>query len=146
MEGIFLMWKTNLANERIGTIGENNFGSPMVVVEYKNKDDILVQFLEHNNKVHTRWRDFEYGKVKNPYDKTVYGVGYLGEGRYKSYMNGKETPQYSTWNRMMQRCYSKKLHERLHTYRGCSVDVNSYIHYILLQRTIQPHREYPTYT
>ena len=28
--------------------------------------------------------------IKCPYEKRVYGVGYLGEGRYKVFENGKK--------------------------------------------------------
>jgi hypothetical protein len=52
---------------------------------------------------------------------TVYGIGYIGKGKYKSKENGKNTHQYMTWREMIRRCYSEKYHERCPTYKGCSV-------------------------
>ena len=45
------------------------------------------------------------GKVHDPYTKTVYGVGYLGE-HDKTNKNHKQSLQL--WQNMMKRCYSTK--------------------------------------
>ena len=82
--------------ERLGEENYNNFGTLMKIVEYKNAKDIIVEFQdEHKIKIHTRYGDFKRGKIKNPYDKSVYGVGYVGEGKYKSRVNGKITEAYN---------------------------------------------------
>ena len=60
-------------------------------------------------------------KIRNPYDKTVYNIGCLGEGEYKSSINRERTPHYATWNAMLRRCYDVKLHKRKNTYIGCTV-------------------------
>lgn len=52
----------NLANERIGAINTNNYGSAMEVVEYKSNKDILVKF-QQGKPVHTSWACFLKGKV-----------------------------------------------------------------------------------
>ena len=36
-------------------------------------------------------------------------------------VNGKPIHSYTTWLGMMNRCYSEKVQEKQHTYRGCSV-------------------------
>lgn len=59
--------------------------------------------------------------MEYPYHPLVYGVGYIGEGKYKPTKNNRITKEYSTWNNMLKRCYNKKLQEKLHTYRGCTV-------------------------
>ena len=52
----------------------------------------------------------------------VYGVGYLGGNlELKTSYNGKKCLIYHTWLRMLERCYSKKLHERFPSYIGCEV-------------------------
>lgn len=55
--------------------------------------------------------------------RTVYGVGYLGEGVYKSRHNGKSTHQYNIWKHMIERCYDDKILEKFTTYKGCLVCV-----------------------
>lgn len=43
--------------------------------------------------------------MKDLYKKTVYDVGYVGEGDYKITFNNKRTPTSNTWKNMLQRCY-----------------------------------------
>lgn len=110
----------NLANERIGSISINKFGSIMKVMEYNNANDILVKF-EKGEPVHTTWDCFQIGEVKNPYDKSICGVGYLGKGDYKAKINSKDSIQYSVWKSMLQRCYDEELHKKHPTYKDCTV-------------------------
>jgi hypothetical protein len=110
----------NLIKERLGNTNKNKFGSIMKIVEYKGTDDIWVQF-ENGNKVHTTWKAFCKGDVKNVYDKSVYGTGYIGEGGYKTKINSKHTVQYSIWHGMLKRCYYEKDLMRNPTYRECSI-------------------------
>jgi hypothetical protein len=110
----------NLKEERTGMIRKNTYGSLMEVIEYTNSHDILVKF-DRGKPVHTQWNPFLKGEVRNVYDKTVCGVGYIGEGRYVAKINGKHTPQYEKWCSMLKRCYSEKLHNIQPTYIICSV-------------------------
>lgn len=43
------------------------------------------------------------------YKPTHWGVGYIGEGEYKTWCDGKHTPAYSTWKGILKRCYDNKL-------------------------------------
>lgn len=107
--------------ERVGTKGFNTLGSLMEVTEYNRYADIWVKFLDFGNLVHTDWNSFCKGNVRNPYDKSVYGIGYLGEGNYKTRTNKKETKMYKTWSGMFERCYSEKYQESHQYYVGCTV-------------------------
>jgi hypothetical protein len=80
-----------------------------------------VKFLEYGNTVHAPWKHFISGAVKNPYDKSVYEVGYLGEGKYKATINREMTSQYKVWRGMLQRCYDNKFHKKHPSYIGCTV-------------------------
>ena len=53
--------------------------------------------------------------------KKVFGVGVYEEGKYPGSINGKDTKEYKSWNHMLERCYSKKLHKRRPSYVGCTV-------------------------
>ena len=111
--------------EKINRTGEenyNSFGSKMVITKYNNKDDIDVYFPEYNwTFEHTRYGDFKKGKIKCVYESRTYGVGYLGEGKYKSKENGKKTKCYETWHSMLQRGYDDNFKRKRSTYKECEV-------------------------
>ena len=37
------------------------------------------------------------GNVKCPYEPSICGIGYIGEGEYKVSENGKQTKCYNVW-------------------------------------------------
>ena len=106
---------------KINRIGEkriNNFGSEMIIVEYRGCMNIDVYFPQYD------WtaKNIQYDKFKNsnircPYERRTCGIGYLGEGKYKVLENGKKTKVYDTWHNMLERCYS----EKYPTYKDCEV-------------------------
>jgi len=79
----------------------------MKIIRYGNCQDIDIEFLDehHYVKEHATYVNFKRGVVKNPYDKTVFGVGYMGVGKYKSKIDGKMTDEYEKWTGLIQRCY-----------------------------------------
>ena len=98
--------------DRIGEKRLNNFGSKMVIVGYRMNRDIDVYFPEYNwTARNVAYNNFKKGNIKCPYERRVYGVGYIGEGKYKSKENGKNTRVYDTWRDMLRRCYDEKLHK-----------------------------------
>ena len=108
--------------DRTGERGINNFGSEMVIVEYRKYSDIDVYFPQYNwTFKHSTYKEFKNGKIKCPYEKRTYGVGYIGEGKYKSRENGKEARVYKIWHGMLQRCYDEKCQEKNPTYKYCKV-------------------------
>mgnify|MGYP002672898694 CR=1 FL=1 len=108
--------------DRIGEKGINNFGSEVIIVEYRNRIDIDVYFPEYNwTFKKAKYGNFKRGTITCPYEKRVYGEGYIGEGDYTAWKNGKITKCYNTWHHMLRRCYDEKYHERQPTYIGCKV-------------------------
>ena len=111
---------------RIAKIGEeniNNFGSNMVIKEYRTNRDIDVYFPEYDWVAkNTRYDVFKNENIKCPYEPRTYGVGYIGEGEHKTRINGKKTKCYKTWQNILQRCYDTKCHEKHPTYIDCDMD------------------------
>lgn len=108
--------------DRIGETRLNNFGSQMVIVEYRNCIDIDVYFPKYDWIAKSiRYKNFKNGKVKCPYEPKVYNHGYIGEGKYRVSENGKATKCYVTWQSMLKRCYNKKYHKKEATYKNCEV-------------------------
>lgn len=107
---------------RLNEIGVNNSGERMTIIRYGGRNDIDVQFEDGTIIEHKQYNDFKNGKVKNPYFPSVYGVGFIGVGDYKtSDGNGKSTKCHRTWRNMHRRCYDPKLHEKQPTYENCTV-------------------------
>ena len=93
----------------VGEIGINNHGTRMKIVKVRNKSDIDIQFLDKNEyvKEHVQYKAFSLGQVKNPYDITVYGAGYLGVGKHKVSVDKIIANEYAAWASMIKRCYSE---------------------------------------
>ena len=109
--------------DRIGEENINNFGSKMIIVGYRKWNDVDVYFPEYNwTARNVQYNNFKNRQVKCPYEKIYYGIGYIGEGKYKVSENGKLTKCYKVWRNMLERCYDKKYHEKRPTYINCEVD------------------------
>lgn len=107
---------------RIGEKRINNFGSEMVIVEYRGALDIDVYFPEYNwTAKSVQYDNFKNGNIKCPYERRYYGIGYIGEGKYKVCKNGKMTKCYNAWHSMLQRCHDEKYHKKQPTYIDCEV-------------------------
>ena len=99
--------------DRIGEENTNSFGSKIVISEYRSAIDIDVYFPEYNWIFeHVQYDKFKKGNIKCPYEPRYYGVGYLGEGKYKVKENVKMTDGYDRWDDMLKRCYYPKYQER----------------------------------
>ena len=109
--------------DRTGEENVNTFGSKMVIVAYRGVLDIDIYFPKYNwTFEHAKYSNFKKGKVKCPYEKRYFGVGYLGEGKYKVSENRKLTDEFIIWYHMLQRCYDPKYHEKEPTYKDCTVE------------------------
>ena len=107
-------------NNRVGEESFNRFASRMVIIKYNNARDMIVMF-DNGYTTKTTYYEFKHGIVRNPYDKSVLGVGYLGEGIYKSKIEKVRTKEYMTWENMLRRCYDEKYHNNYPTYKECQI-------------------------
>lgn len=106
--------------QRLGEIKYNNQNCQMKIAEYNNSNNIIVEFQdEHKWKVHTDYRHFKNGNVKNPYNPSLYGAGIVG-AKYPMYLNNKHTKEYKTWNHIIERCFSEEYHNRYPTYKNAT--------------------------
>ena len=57
------------------------------------------------------------GGIRNPYHKSVCGIGYLGNRNNKINLDGKISNEYKTWSSMLNICYKNVKF----SYKGCTV-------------------------
>lgn len=106
---------------RKGEINKNRYGTKMEIVSYINSSNIIVRFLdEYKYETKTSYAEFKKGSVRNPYDRTIYDVGYIGDGKFCSSYNMR---LYNVWTDMIRRCYNPYLlnTNRYARYRDCLV-------------------------
>ena len=94
----------------------------MKIIEYRNAKDIDIYFPQYNwTFKHGRYSHFKEGSIICPYEKRFRGIGYLGEGKYKTRENNKETRCYHEWMKILQRCYDSSYQEKYPTYKDCII-------------------------
>lgn len=95
----------------------------MKIIKVLPEDKIIVQFqdsFKYEKEIH--YNNYKRGTVKNPYDKSIYGVGYLGIGKYEAHNeNGINTKVYDTWTNMIEICYSDNTRHNHLAYFDCTV-------------------------
>lgn len=93
--------------DRTGEESINSFGSKIIIKNYRSARSIDIYFPEYNYTVTNReYQEFKKGMVKCPYEKRLCGIGYIGDGKYKSKGNdGKKTKAYNEWSNIISRCY-----------------------------------------
>lgn len=113
--------RSNKQLSRLNLENINHQGSIMKIIEYNNATDIIVEFQDnYKTKVHTRYKHFIEGNVRNPYHPTIYGIGMIGN-KYPMSINGKDTKEYKAWCHILERCYSKIYHNKQPTYKKVRV-------------------------
>lgn len=101
---------------------KTNEGCTIKVIDYKDRHTVTIEFQdEFKYKTITTKQNIKKGQIKNPYKKTIYNIGYYGDGKYTARINNKKTLHYIKWFSMFNRCYNPKYHEKQPKYIGCSV-------------------------
>ena len=106
---------------KLGNIYITREGYEITIVEYKDRFNCTVEFKNGYRLEDTSLQNVKNGLIKNPYHPTIYNIGYLGNGEYKSSIFGENTYLYKTWRSMFSRCYDKKIHERQPNYKDVTV-------------------------
>lgn len=108
-------------DKRIGEINYNKHNKKMIIIDYKNANEITILFPDDNYKTITSYQAFKKREVANPFDKTIFNVGFLGVGDYKTYENNNFTKEYLDWKKIMRRGYDIKQNNDFPTYKDVFV-------------------------
>lgn len=107
---------------KVGDCFQSNEGYVVKVLDYVNKNNVYVEFQDKDrDRCWFRTVNLRSGKFKNPYHRSVFGVGYLGEGIHRCSKDSKLTVAYVIWNSMLSRCYSEIYLKGKPSYIGCTV-------------------------
>lgn len=87
----------------VGTIHKNNHGTKYIILskslKYGNRNIKFLDEFKYEKEVGLK--QIKNGGVRNPFDKTLYNIGYLG-----SDYNSKREKSYGVWTAMIERCYN----------------------------------------
>lgn len=109
--------------DHTGEIHTNNQGDDFEIIECFSRRNCTIKFLDFDNVIlrNINYGNILLGSVKNPYHRSVCGVGYLGVGKYKKHVGRKPTLLYVRWSNMIKRCYSGKVLFESPSYIKCTV-------------------------
>lgn len=107
---------------QVGDVFVSNDGSICTVVDYRRATEVFVRFDGYDQAVMFEAGNLRKGRFRNPYQPTIYGVGFIGDGPYQSKIGRKSAPAYISWCKMLDRCYSQKYQSASPTYVGCYVN------------------------
>ena len=116
---------------RIGEINYNKLNNKMEIINYVSNKEVYVYFEKYDYIKKVTYQQFKNSEVTCPYEPRTYGIGYLGEGKYKTKLNGKHTIYYEKWKKMLQRCYDTKFQEKYkvnylnYDYNNCNYQSNN---------------------
>ena len=110
-----------IPNNKVGEVSYSNISNEkMTIIEYIDSHKVIIRF-ESGYTTTKSYEAFKKGEVRNPYYKSLYGIGFIGEGKYKVHIDNKTTRTYKIWWHMMNRCYNIKSYEKKHSYAPCTV-------------------------
>ncbi len=108
--------------DRTGEKHTTSEGYEITIIEYYRNDNCTILFQDGCVLTEKSYQHIRKGKIKNPYHPSVYGVGFFGEGVYKSINNSTYTKHYIIWKDMLGRSYDEKKRKKHPSYKNCTVD------------------------
>lgn len=109
----------NPLKNRVGEKHITKEGYIVEIIEYFGRKDCTIQFENGFNVKNLHFTQIKSGQIKNPYHKSILGIGYNGVGNYSRTNHFRI---YTAWNHMLQRCYNKKCQENNPTYKDCLIE------------------------
>lgn len=93
---------------RIGEVSYTKYGTPVTIKDYISCKKVLIEFQDDFRYSYwIEYKSFKNGEIKNPYDKELYNIAFVGYGKYKIRDDkGNLEKSYIAWNNMLKRCFS----------------------------------------
>lgn len=93
-------------------------GYEVEIIEYFTNRNCTIRFNDGGILYNIRYENVKNRGIRNPNHRTVYGIGYMGYGKYTGV---KGTKAYSYWRGILQRCYDPLYLSKKPAYKDCSV-------------------------
>lgn len=106
---------------RVGEIHITNENEEARIVEYFNSHNCTIEFKSGFKLYNIEYHNLKKGKVKNPYHPSVYGIGYLGVGKYVSKIDNVETLASTKWRSMLHRVVGNNKENKHPSYKGVKI-------------------------
>jgi len=91
------------------------------VLRYYSALEVEVQFVSTGYVRMTSAGEIRRQRLKDRYKPSVFGIGYLGEGKFRAKTRTVNTQAYVTWHNMIKRCYSEKYQVKYPYWKDCTV-------------------------
>ena len=106
----------------VGKRFENKQGDWCTIIEYISATKIVIEFDGYpDNLKQVAVAALKNGSFKNNYKPTIYGKGYIGDGKYQGSKKDGTDFVYGIWNNMLARNYDPYTQSKQPAYIGCSV-------------------------
>lgn len=106
----------------VGKRFENKQGDWCTIIEYISATKIVIEFDGYpDNLKQVAVAALKNGSFKNNYKPTIYGKGYIGDGKYQGSKKDGTHFVYGIWNNMLARNYDPYTQSKQSAYIGCSV-------------------------
>ncbi len=104
---------------RIGETSFTKYGTSARIIDYINNKKVLIEFDDtYHYRYYTSYINFVNRSIMNPYDKNIFGVAFIGSGKYNS-----KNESFYVWYNMISRCYNDKRNIKNQSYENCTVDI-----------------------
>lgn len=111
--------ESKIFKDRTGEVFKTNQGYKVKIIKYESSAVCEIQFLdEHGLKYKASYASISKGLIHHPFHRTVYGVGFLGDFKFKK---RDDSRALMVWKSMMGRAYSDKVKKRQPRYKDCCV-------------------------
>ena len=91
-----------------GVILDSNSYGKFKIIKYISTNEVFIEFIRTGFKTTAAFNNIKKGAVKDPYFPNIYGVGFVGAGKYQTRINSIQSTSYKRWKEMLNRCYNPK--------------------------------------
>lgn len=104
----------------VGDVYENRHRTKVKVIKVESARKIFFVCLDdYGFEGRCTAEHIRLGAFSNPYDKTLCGIGFIGDGNHKTSSNGIKNPAHIAWHSMINRCYGGNCGESYQQVKVC---------------------------